>query len=56
MMYQILTRREPYHALGMAYCDQLARQRVEQRLVHRLERLGDKVALQPRTAMPALAV
>jgi hypothetical protein len=38
-----------------AYFDRLERQRVEQRLVHRLERLGYKVALAPRTETPALA-
>jgi transposase len=55
MIYHILTRREPYHELGVAYVDQLERQRVEQRLVHRLERLGYTVALQLRTETPALA-
>ena len=55
MIYHILTRREPYHELGVAYFDELERQRVEQRLVHRLERLGYTVALQPRTEAPALA-
>ena len=55
MIYHILTRREPYQELGVAYFDQLERQRVEQRLVHRLERLGYKVALQPRAETPALA-
>ncbi len=54
MIYHILTRREPYHELGVAYFDQLERQRVEQRLVHRLERMGYTVALQPRTETPAL--
>ncbi|CAA9309666.1 MAG: hypothetical protein AVDCRST_MAG93-5142 [uncultured Chloroflexia bacterium] len=52
MIYHILTRRQPYHELGVAYFDQLERQRVEQRLVHRLERLGYTVALQPRTETP----
>jgi len=55
MIYHILTRRQPYHELGVAYFDQLERQRVEQRLVHRLERLGYTVALQPRTETSALA-
>ena len=55
MIYHILTLREPYHELGVAYFDELERQRVEQRLVHRLERLGYTVALQPRTEAPALA-
>ena len=55
MIYHILTRRQPYHELGVAYFDELERQRVEQRLVHRLERLGYTVALQPRTEVPPLA-
>lgn len=55
MISHILTRRQPYHELGVAYFDQLERQRVEQRLVHRLERLGYTVALQPRTETSALA-
>ena len=45
IVYHILTRRQPYHALGVAYFDQLDHQRVEQRLVRRLERLGYTVSL-----------
>jgi transposase len=55
MIYHILTRRQPYHELGVAYFDELERQRVEQRLVHRLERLGYTVTLQPSREAPALA-
>ncbi len=55
MIYHILTRRQPYHELGVAYFDQLERQRVEQRLVRRLERLGYMVALQPSADPPKLA-
>ncbi len=55
MIYHILTRRESYRELGGAYFDQLERQRVEQRLVHRLERLGYTVTLQPPAEMPRLA-
>jgi transposase len=33
MIYQILTRRESCHELGVAYFDQLERQRVEQRVI-----------------------
>ena len=40
MVYHILTRREPYRELGPLYFDVLDRQRVQQRLVQRLERLG----------------
>jgi hypothetical protein len=39
----------------VAYFDEMERQRVEQRLVHRLERLGYTVVLQPKTEIPALA-
>lgn len=55
MIYHILTRRQPYQELGVAYFDELERQHVEQRLVHRLERLGYAVVLEPRTEAPALA-
>ena len=47
-IYMLLTRKQPYQALGAAYFDQRERHRVERRLVQRLERLGYKVALQPR--------
>ncbi len=55
IIYHILTRRQPYHELGVAYFDQLDRQRVEQRLVRRLERLGYAVSLQPPTPAPTVA-
>ena len=48
IVYTILTRQQPSQELGAAYVDQRERQRVERRLVQRLERLGDEVALQPR--------
>jgi transposase len=54
-IYHILTRRAPYRERGGAYFDQLERQRVEQRLVRRLERLGYRVALQPALGTPELA-
>lgn len=47
MAYHILTRRVPYRELGPLYFDNLDRQRVQQRLVQRLERLGYAVNLQP---------
>jgi transposase len=50
MVYHILTRREPYRELGPLYFDVLDRQRVQQRLVQRLERLGYTVNLQPLAA------
>lgn len=55
IVYHILTRRQPYRDLGVAYFDQLERQRVEQRLVRRLERLGYTVSLQPPTPEPTRA-
>jgi transposase len=48
--YHILTRRGPYRELGPLYFDILDRQRVQQRLVQRLERLGYAVNLQPLAA------
>jgi transposase len=48
--YHILTRRVPYRELGPLYFDVLDRQRVQQRLVQRLERLGYAVNLQPVAA------
>jgi transposase len=46
IVYHILTRREPYRDLGATYFDLRDQQRVEHRLVHRLERLGYVVNLQ----------
>src|SRR5207249_360590 len=40
IIYHILMQRKPYQELGPTYFDQRERQRVEQRLVRRLERLG----------------
>jgi transposase len=45
--YHLLSRREPYHDLGVTYFDQRARQTLERRLVRRLEALGYTVSLQP---------
>jgi transposase len=44
----ILTRKQPYQALGAASFDQREQHRVERRLVQRLERLGYEVSLQPK--------
>ncbi len=55
MIYYILTRREPYQELGATYFDERDRQRVEQRLVRRLERLGYTVNLQPPGVSSKLA-
>jgi transposase len=50
MVYHLLTRKQPYQDLGTAYCDKLEQHRVQQRLVHRVERLGYQVSLQPSVA------
>jgi transposase len=55
IIYHILTRHESYRELGANYFDELDRQRVEQRLVRRLERLGYTVNLQPAALNPKLA-
>jgi transposase len=55
IIYYILTRREPYRELGVAYFDQRERQHVRRRLVQRLERLGYAVTLQPATPEVPLA-
>ena len=48
IVYMWLTRQQPYQDLGAAYFDQREQQRLERRLVRRLERLGYAVSLQPR--------
>jgi transposase len=55
IVYHILTRREPYRELGAASFDQLERQRVEYRLVRRLERLGYTVTRQSTAPDPDVA-
>jgi transposase len=47
IVYHVLTRKQPYQDLGAAYFDTREKQRVEQRLVRRLEGLGYRVALEP---------
>jgi hypothetical protein len=47
IVYTLLTRKQPYQDLGATYFDSLVQQRVERRLVQRLERLGYQVSLQP---------
>ena len=44
--YQLLTRQQPYHDLGVAYFDKLEQNRVKRLLVRRLERMGYEVVLQ----------
>jgi transposase len=48
IIYHVLRDDVPYRDLGSTYFDERDRQRVEQRLVRRLERLGYQVELQPR--------
>ena len=55
IVYHVLTRRAPYRELGGAYFDHLDRQRVERRLVGRLERLGYTVTLERATSGPEVA-
>jgi len=43
--YHMLTRKEPYRALGVNYCDERDRLAVERRTIRRLERLGYRVEL-----------
>ena len=49
-VYYLLTRRMPYRELGPLHFDERDRKQVEQRLGHRLERLGYIVNLQPLAA------
>lgn len=51
IVYHLLaSQHSVYHDLGAHYFDERARQSVERRLVHRLEALGYKVALEPVAA------
>jgi len=50
MIYHILTERTPYRELGSSYFDARERDRVQRRLVHRLERLGYAVTLATASA------
>jgi transposase len=50
IVYYVLARKQPYQDLGTAYFDQLEQHRLQQRLVHRLERMGYQVSLQPSVA------
>jgi hypothetical protein len=46
--YHVLDRRVAYQELGANYFDERERQTVEKRLVHRLQKLGYEVSLQPK--------
>ncbi len=50
IVYHLLTEGTSYQDLGVQYFDERDRQRVERRLVHRLEALGYTVALEPAGA------
>jgi transposase len=50
IVYHLLTEGTTYQDLGPQYFDERDRQRVERRLVHRLEALGYTVALEPAAA------
>lgn len=45
--YHVISRGEPYAELGANHFDELARDRVRQRLTRRLEALGYRVSLEP---------
>lgn len=48
-IYHMLDRHLSYQELGGSYFDEYDRQHVEKRLVHRLEKLGYQVSLEPAT-------
>jgi len=47
MAYYILKRRQPYSDLGANYFDQRQQDIIQRKCVHRLEKLGFKVTLEP---------
>jgi hypothetical protein len=44
----VLTKREPYHDLGVTSCETRKREVLERRLIRRLEALGYAVSLHPK--------
>lgn len=48
--FSMLSRNEPYRALGANDCDEHRRHQLVDRLARRIERLGSQVSLQPVTA------
>ena len=54
IVYHVLTRHQPFHDLGALYFDHRHRASLEQRLIHRLEALGNTVTIE-RTQAPASA-
>ena len=51
--YHMLSRHEAYQDLGVHHFDARKQESVVNRLIHRLENLGVRVAIEPR-AVPAL--
>lgn len=49
-VYHVLAEEKPYRELGAGYLDRLTPQRIKLNLVHRLERLGYSVHLEPKSA------
>jgi hypothetical protein len=47
LIYQVLKEGKSFQELGADYFDRLQAERLTRRLVHRLERLGHKVILEP---------
>jgi hypothetical protein len=52
--YHLLQRGTDYQDLGPGYFEQRDRDEEQRRLVHRLERLGYKVSLEPSAALPGV--
>lgn len=49
-VYSFTTASQPYRDLGLDYFDRLNKGQLEKSLVSRLEKLGHKVTLEPKTA------
>jgi hypothetical protein len=47
-VYSFTAARQPYQDLGLDYCNRLDKDRLEKMLVKRLEKLGNRVILEPR--------
>jgi transposase len=52
-VYHFTKAGEPYHDLGSDYFDKLNKEHLEKSLVKRLEKLGNRVTIQPKTATAA---
>ena len=52
IIYHVITTGQPYQELGPAYHDERERTHIVTRTVRRLERLGFRVTLEPREAVP----